>query len=501
MIGVLERSRLLLLLMTLVVVLAALFQSELSQRDELGDDDLVFYYNSLALQHPVEFDQINKKVSARLAELPLNPNCHCQWEQFRFDLREKFRNNYALYHVSLGAVRAAIAPFAAGASLDYPAAVGTTIVANYYIGFFATVCLLLLILAAMVRAPLIEAAVFAILLMLIIDHLSPYRPGFWELRVRPSNAKELFDWFSALIMLFVSPSSSFVGYFPRALSTILVMGVFLVRWSGLRNVSYALLAVVVVIHQGNGALVLFTLLAIDAALRPAIFRKPTVLAGMAVALGAVVLPNGILGQSTGISWLLVPFAALAVGAVLLLDFFVEGATSKWISFGRQLRNSIATRSPITADMVLIVLLFGFWAAFSLVMYIRVGQPEGIYTWADLPARYLMLFRAPLFIGLSALLLAWPVSRWRRQVVTPIILLLAFIAVFTGITINGVVRVALSLRPLDREINEIAIGKPRLDYYSPAQKDHLEAITYFAISKQLETGVDSVTPLLNLSGKK
>ena len=501
MISVLERSRLLLLLMTLVVVFAALFQSELSQRDELGDDDLVFYYNSLALQHPVEFDQINKKVSARLGELPLNSNCHCQWEKFRFDLREKFRNNYALYHASLGMVRAVVARYAAAAGVDYPTAVGTSIVANYYIAFFATVCLLIFILASMVRGPLIEAVVLAILLMLIIDHLSPYRPGFWELRVRPSTAKGLFDWFGALVMLFVSPSSSFVGYFPRALSTLLVMGVFAVRWSGLRNVSYALLAIVVIIHQGNGALVLFTLLAIDAALSPELFRKPAMLACMAVALGAVVLPNGILGQSTGISWLLVPFAVLGVGAILLLDFIVERATSKWIVFGRQTRNNFATRSTVAADMVIIVLLFGFWAAFSLVMYIRVGQPEGIYTWGDLPARYLMLFRAPLFIGVSALLLAWTVSHWRRQIVTPIILILAFIAVFTGSTTNDVVRLALSLRPLDREINEIANGKPRVDYYSHAQKDHLEAITYFAISKQLETGADSITPLLNLPGKK
>ncbi len=282
-------------------LLAAAFHHTLTSRGRLNDDDLVFYYNALSLDYPARFNALNAQVSAYLSHQPLDANCGCLWEKFRFDLRQEFRNNYHLYHLAIASLRGLLKPFTRESGMDYATSLGTTMVVTYYISFVAVIAFIWVAILGFVRSELVVAFALAVAVMLLVDEISPYRARFWELRVRPSGLNGWLEWLRSAIFMLVSPSTTIVEWFPRPLSMLMTMAVFLLRWSGRPGISYAAVAGVIGVHQGTGSLVLFTLLAIDGLLYADRFRHVGTLLGIALAFAAVLLPNGLLGEVTGIS--------------------------------------------------------------------------------------------------------------------------------------------------------------------------------------------------------
>jgi hypothetical protein len=478
------------LIVLATALLATAFHYTLTSRDRLNDDDLVFYYNALALDYPARFEALNAQVSGYLSHAPLDPNCNCLWEKYRFDLREQFRNHYPLYHRAIARVRDLLEPSMRQAGMDYATAVGTTMLITYYISFLAIIAFIWLAILGFVRSELVVAFALAVAGMLLIDEISPYRARFWELRVRPSGLEGGLEWLRSALSMFVSPSTTIVEWFPRPLSMLMTMVVFLLRWSGRPGISYAAVAGVIVIHQGTGSLVLFTLLAIDALLYADRFRHTGSVLGIALACAAVLLPNGLVAEATGISWSIIPLAMIAIAATVIFAAVLERSSSAPIAALQRRRSALMKLGQIPADLAALALLWVAWSILSLAMYVHIGKPNAIYTWGDLPARYLMTFRGSVFLGLFALAVSRLVDRVGGN-------LTAFGAAAACVTVlllrpvpadgaQALARLARSLAPLEQELRAAQDG---------GQQRYDEALTYYAIAKSLETDADLVRPLI------
>jgi hypothetical protein len=480
-----------LMIATTALLAVSFHQKNLASRKQLNDDDLVFYYNALSIDAPEHFAALNAKVSEYLSHKPINVNCNCLYEKYRFDLREKFRNNYVLYHYALNDVRQVLKPFTQGEGMDYATSIGSTMLATSYFGFAAALALMWIVVCGFVRLDLVIALSLGVVVMQVVSSMSPYHPPFWELRVRPSSLSDGLAWLRNVLFLLISPSNSIVDWFPRPLSMLLTVGVFLLRWSGWPTIGYAILAIIIGVHQGNGSLVLFTLLAIDVLLYPRRLRQGGSLVGIGCALAALLLPNGLLGDTTGVSGVDIVLAVIALAAVLLLDLSLSRVGWRPIVIFDQWRALIRHLGPISVDLLGILVLWFAWSAVSLMMYFHVGKPQGVYTWGDLPARYLMVFRGPVFIGLVAMAAALALRWCRSEILAGLAgaACLAMIAVQLPITgADRIAQLARSLLPLESELQPNSAGQ--IEGYD-------EALTYYAIAKTIETNEDVVTPLLKV----
>jgi hypothetical protein len=472
-------------------LLATAFHYTLTSRDRLDDDDLVFYYNALSLDYPARFDALNAQVSGYLSHAPLDPNCNCLWDKYRFDLREQFRNHYPLYHLAIAGVRDLLQPFTRQAGIDYATAIGTTMVVTYYISFLAIIAFIWLAIFGFVRSELVVAFALAVAAMLLIDEISPYRARFWELRVRPSGLEGGLEWLRSAISMFVSPSTTIVEWFPRPLSMLMTMAVFLLRWSGRPGTSYAVVAGVIVVHQGTGSLVLFTLLAIDALLYADRFRHIASLLAIALACAAVLLPNGLLAEGTGVSWSIIPLAIIGIAAIVIVAALLERSSSAPLAALQHRRTALMKLGQIPADLAALAVLWFAWSILSLAMYLHIGKPNAVYTWGDLPARYLMTFRGPAFLGLFTMAVSRLADRMGGNVTAfgavaacAAVLLLRPVPADSA---HALARLARSLAPLEQELRAAQDGL--------RQQRYDEALTYYAIAKSIETDADLVRPLI------
>ena len=485
-----QRKWLVLLVVAVTVLLGIAISRHIASRASLNDDDLDFYYNALSIEYPQGFDKINAEVSAKLADLPLSEPCHCSWAKFRYDLRAAFRNHYILYSYLIDGVRHALMPITRGAGMDYATSVGVYLVATYYLSFILALTLMALAILGVVRLDLAIAFAIAVPLMLLVREYSPILPGFWELRIRPSGLAGWLEWWRSAAFLLISPSSTFVGFFPRGLAMFLMMGVFLMRWSGADALAYASLAIIAGLHGGTGMLVLLTLLMTDAALHSDKFGSPPIVTGMVVAFSPLALPHGIMGKLTGISWWGLPALAAVIAVVLLADRVLRTSQKKPLVIVNKSRERLVSLGSIPADIIAIGVLWFAWSLVSVIMYIRIYQPDAIYTWGDLPARYLMAFRGPVYVGVVAIVIGWSLKRVPLGAMAGLGLVscaaVSWLMLFPGNYVHGAVQFAKSLDHYERMLGNIQAAK--------AHK-YDEGLTYYAASKSLETNTDLVTPVI------
>jgi hypothetical protein len=484
------RALIVMVMIATTALLALTFhQRNLTARKHLNDDDLVFYYNALSIDAPERFASLNAQVSEHLSHQPINSNCHCLWEKYRFDLREQFRNNYRLYHYAVNIVHRLIQPFAQNFGSDYANFIGATMLASYYLCFAAALGFLFVIVVGFVGFDLVIALALGVVAMQVVSDVSPYHPAFWQLRVRPAALWDWLSWGRTVSFLLVSPSTSIIDWFPRPLSMLMAIAVFLLRWTGRPALAYAVVALVIAVHQGNGSLLLFTLLAGDVVFHKARFRQVGVLIGVGCGLAALTLPNGLLGDASGVSWQAVPIAVALLAALLIVSFLLPQASWWPLVSVERWRTAIGQHQRIAIDLFAIGILWFAWSALSLIMYVRVGLPNGAYTWGDLPARYLMLFRGPVFVGLVAIV-GDTVRKWLGPEVRAGVAVAACLAMLAVelpiIGADKMADVARSLRPLESQLQAAVAGSPQ---------PYSEALTYYAISKSIETGSNFVTPLL------
>src|SRR5207248_7958184 len=109
--------------------------------------------------------------------------------------------------------------------------------------------------------------------------------------------------------------------------------------------------------------------------------------GIALACAAVLLPNGLMAEATGISWAIIPVAIIGIAATVIFAAVLERSSSAPLAALQRRRSALMKLGQIPADLAVLALLWVAWSILALVMYVHIGKPNAIYTWGDLPARY------------------------------------------------------------------------------------------------------------------
>lgn len=473
----------------LVMVLISLFwvfHAQFNAYARAEDDQMSFYVNALALQHPSVYEADSARVMNFLGGAPRNANCNCLWEQFRFKLRHDFRNHDFLYHILLSKVNEWWAPLRAETS--YPVFVSIVILSASHLLYGAALACLAFIFLGWIRSDLVAALAVSIAAMLTLDLFSPIHPSFWILRVRPSDLSGVLESLKNAFFLLLSPSAPLTGWFPRSAFALLLLGVFGLRWSGRPGMAYFVLALLTPLHEGSGILAFGALLLTDLLLRPSILRKPSVAAGVASNLAVALMPNALVGSITGIHPMLI-LALLAGGLGVASITWAIWRHMGWIrGLVLKLRSLPARLGEVGAELALLAGLWFVITPLAMLMYIVVGQPEAIYTWGDLPARYLMLMRGPLFLGLAYL----AIFRYRSPELVRGGIALAAGAICLAVAWQTTAHFPdrLLLPASAQTLEDAVIRAPNVQ---PVPYD--EATMYYAMAKSMESGSDFMEPLL------
>lgn len=201
----------------------------------------------------------------------------------------------------------------------------------------------------------LAAAVVALSVCYLLEHVpfgnSPYRYFPTE---TVSWAQALYNL--AADMLQPAPAFSPFSNTPRDRLTIVVLMLFLLRWSGHYRLSHLLLLIAFFIHREYAGLLAAILLALDLVMRPRSLQGGAWLMPVIV-LGAFVLDSPLAAGAIGYSGLILP---IAIAAIAVLGFGVE---TKWVPrFGDWLSRAapfawLTGQKPASQDMLLFALLW------------------------------------------------------------------------------------------------------------------------------------------------
>lgn len=371
-----------------------------------SEDDIQYlYYAATKIVDADRHAQIGQKISKFLnsdAERPYYP--------YRFDERQNVVGNYTLLSNIMILVRSSLQDRFSDGGTSYIQAIITI----YNVSLHATLTLSLLILGAtmyVVRREFLLGAALGLTALLLIDWFYPWGTSAYLLHYMPYNLTEFIERiFQTITLIFTVGGSD--SPFPRGNFLILTIPVFLLRWSGRHGASYGLMVIVTVFHLSMGGLLLMSLLVTDMLLRRETLRSPVVLVMSAGALGWF-LSSGLILKNAAIASSLPPIAV-----TLALSLFILGAirlltTMKSFSLPEAVVQPIRNRGPIASDLVVLYAMWFMLVPVSLFMYFRIGNPWNLWTWGELPGRYLMMLRGPLTVG-AAIYLVGRLQRLGRR---------------------------------------------------------------------------------------
>jgi len=214
------------------------------------------------------------------------------------------------------------------------------------------------------------------------------------LHVRPQSFSEVFERLIQTAIL-VFTAGGIGSDFPRGNFLILVLPVFLLRWSSCFRSAYALAAAAFLVHVSMGVLLMSCLVFADLLIRRSLLRSPIILAMIAGVFGvfAALFTNNL--ESLG-AWFPLAVSATAAGLLWkLADMRRPAAMDAFV-------DKLAGYGPILSDLIV---LYGIWLIvlpICVIMYFHGGPPKPVWTWGELPGRYLMMMRGPLLFGIIVL---------------------------------------------------------------------------------------------------
>lgn len=380
------------LFLSLVILWMAVHSNIMGRKSE--DDLNYLYYSSTASIDTAKFQEIGKRVSEFL-----NKDAKDSYYAYRFDERQRVVDNYPLLSFVVKLVRASVLPELAGGQKTYPSVL--TQILN--ISLHTTIALTLLCFTAclpLVRREWLPGVALGLVVILAMDWYFPWQPPLWILHARPQGIAEVIER-AIHVLLLVFSTAGIASDFPRGNFLVLIVPVFLLRWSSRYSSSYALAAIATVVHSAMGALLVMCLLATDLLLRREVLRSPAVLATIASVSG-LILSRSLIAKTLSIQTDLLT-AGLALGAGVVI-----AALLWYISMARQpafvdvLARRLARHGPILSDFMVI---YGMWLVvlpISVFMYFHVGAPQNMWTWGELPGRFLLMMRGPLLVGTAIL---------------------------------------------------------------------------------------------------
>lgn len=365
--------------------------------DRQSEDDIHFFYlTGVKIADAERHHELYQKVSHFL-----NENADRAYDPFRFDEREKVSGTYPLSSHIIVLVRSFFQSEFTGGEDSYIQAV----VSILNITLHSTLTLSLLIFGValfFVRRDFLVGAALGLTVALLIDWFLPWKYPLWILHVGLSSLSDVFERIIQTINL-VFTASGISLFFPRGNFILFTFPVFLLRWSGRYGLAYILLALASTIHLSMGALLTLCLLSTDYLLRRDLIRSSGILAIVSGIIGwflsgimlkgSAIIPSFLPTWVTTIVLATVFFAAIRHLPVYKLLSPVEPLMMRIRGFG-----------PIVSDFIIIYALWALLLPVAVGMYFYIGEPWNLWTWGELPGRYLMIMRGPLIIGLVILLL-------------------------------------------------------------------------------------------------
>ena len=202
------------------------------------------------------------------------------------------------------------------------------------------------------------------------------------------------------------------GYFARSNFNLLMILLFALRWSNRYATSYALIAVLGLIHVAQSGLVLILLIVVDLLLRPEVFLRRRVALGLAVAALTFIARQG---AWPSYAWLsdhaaavggVAVVALIGVLAVTTLVRRIEGTPDPFLGPILRMRAGLFATGPVLGDLVVVVAI---WLGLSLSLLVLVkvlGQDRlqamsylSQVTLLGIPRRLLSMLQAPFIFGL------------------------------------------------------------------------------------------------------
>ena len=270
---------------------------------------------------------------------------------------------------------------------------------------------------------------------------------------------------------------------------------FLLRWSNRYKAAYALAAISCLMHISMGALLLLCLLSIDFLMRPKTLQSPFVLAVISIAM-ALLGSLGILTDTNTLTSvpIILAIAAVVAGCLYIGAKYVQRLTPAVIS--AKLLQPIERTGPIASDLIILYVLWAVLVPFSMVMYFIIGEPKNVWTWGDLPGRYLMTVRGPLIVGLSIGMLAY-LNRKNILLVKGVTLAAAALSI--GLFVHALNKPGVSQTfPAQLASDLLEREKTAIAAANGTSFEYVEADIYFSIPRAIDRDLAFPSGFLNFT---
>jgi len=451
------------------------------------DDRLWLYASGLARGQSAEAAALNARVHESLTRLD-RPDS----QRVRFALREGYEGNYAgaaVVHGATARIAGRWLPHLRDG--DYPAFLGRSMYASFVAMFVVSAGILLLVTGLAADDRWWLAMVLAIAGIGFLESVFDLTGDTWSglptlLPDAQTNETYLQNLWPNLPALFLNPQIQLspFGDTPRNHFILLMLPLFLLRWTGRITASYLFLAALGFLHQSHTGLVLAYLVAVDAVLRPAIFRSRT--AFVIAAVLVMFVGRESLGAIIGVGRPIVIVTG-ATAALLIATAICWGLRQQMARAAAplaRLRQRLLDRGPAFADLAVLGIILA--VSFPVVAVINAmgTEAQSLYFWTQVHGRSLGIFRPALMLALAFLAVSrLQTTAWSW---TPArILGLAALALAPGLVEatmhdrHPIARIERQARPL-----EAAVG-PSIDWSTIAAKS--EAEIYYAIARTLDRG--------------
>ncbi len=400
-----RRGRGLVLILALIGGLAA-HTGFLSQGVRGTDDNLMFYMSGLYVFHGEALDRLNDRAIRFFEDKGADEHAMLRLRLHKVSLNEYVLPGTVYYGVSR-VLKAMFGPIPA----IYPLFLSQSIVFGYFLAFTFTLLVVLGVFRFINRPLFIWAIGLTLGLYGLSELLTLKSNSFATILVHES--------FGGILAhtrdLILRPSSQFspLAFTPRSNFTLLLIGLFALRWSRHTLASYGLLLVLSFYHLSASGLLLVALVGIDAVVRPRIFRSLPVAGTIVLTTGAFLYRENmwefILGRGQA-SLIAAAGIIIVIGAIMALP-----ANRRRVfgpdSFYAHIQNALLKRGAVAADLILITVA---WFVSIAAIYILIKQmdvdnfsdwSEVFYFWGRVNGRFMTLLLPSFVLGFWLLLLS------------------------------------------------------------------------------------------------
>jgi len=351
------------------------------------DDNMWFYSLTYKILDPAGFEEIENGLIRDFKEDQASENMIG-----RLVDKQNYTYNYFFSSVFWIAGRHIVGTVAP--DLSYPDYVSHSIVYGFALAFFVTLGLFLFILLK-AKIPLTywrALAWFAAFSAIATVLMTPKPAQFMIMNMHLQYMLANIVWF------FTDPSFSFglFSFTGRNNYVLLFLAFVLVRWRGHYGAFYILCALSITMHASMAMLAMLIFIAIDALVRPEIFKKKSVIASIVLGLAYYFLVETL--------WQKVGFLALGLFVPLLLLICFGVFQDKILSYFPKavpLIQNVRARANANVMGADIFLFLAAWIAtfFPVMALSQIVDPDQfIYFWSQLHMRILAIFQPVLLFA-------------------------------------------------------------------------------------------------------